>query len=261
MSLLWLVIRQLTQMEAMAAEKKVITKEEWEKRLNDVKIKGSMNKLVIISEARYRRKRRGQKCHFIKPVRWRKRNGECRKKCQVSNIRGLAQTGAWHIVAVRWCDMVLWLLLLLFVMRWCFTGTWRSSFRKTITATPERISHIYLDAYPSTDTVVCFPVMEGVIELSTIEHVLEDFSLIEHIKTSFLNNFHVNDPIKSGTTLKSRNQEDLAYVAFDNNVESIPKIGCKTSPDGSSNAFQANQQLDETFMVERITSGTSQVQS
>lgn len=145
-------------------------------------------------------------------------------------------------------------------------------------------------------TVVCFPVMEGVIELGTTEHVSfhlhlsltnitvllftkiimllklvlrvkvsEDFSLIERIKTSFLNNLHVNDPIKSGTTLKSRNQEDLAYVAFDNNVESFPEIGyeiaSKTSPDGSSNAFQANQPLDETFMVERITSGTSQVQS
>ncbi|XP_047160279.1 transcription factor EGL1-like [Vigna umbellata] len=117
----------------------------------------------------------------------------------------------------------------------------------------------------SIETVVCFPVMEGVIELGTTEHVSEDFSLIERIKTSFLNNFHVNDPIKSGTALKSRNQEDLAYVAFDNNVESIPEIGyeiaSKTSPDGSSNAFQANQPLDETFMVERITSGTSQVQS
>ncbi|QCD85042.1 transcription factor MYC2 [Vigna unguiculata] len=112
-------------------------------------------------------------------------------------------------------------------------------------------------------TVVCFPVMEGVIELGTTEHVSEDFSLIERIKTSFLNNLHVNDPNKSA--LKSRNQEDLAYVAFDDNVESIPEIGydiaSKTSPDGSSNAFQANQPLDETFMVERITSGTSQVQS
>ncbi|XP_014519129.1 glucose-induced degradation protein 8 homolog isoform X2 [Vigna radiata var. radiata] len=47
MSLFWLVIRQLAEIEAMAA-KKVITREEWEKKLNDVKIrKEDMNKLVM----------------------------------------------------------------------------------------------------------------------------------------------------------------------------------------------------------------------
>ncbi|TKY60632.1 Transcription factor GLABRA 3 [Spatholobus suberectus] len=120
----------------------------------------------------------------------------------------------------------------------------------------------------SIETVVCFPFMEGVIELGTTEQVSEDLSLIQQIKTSFLNSLHDNVPNKSGATLKSRNEEDLAYLAFDhnaNNVESIPEVGYDiantTSPNGSSNAFQAIQPLDETFMVERITSGTSQVQS
>ncbi|RDX57773.1 Transcription factor GLABRA 3, partial [Mucuna pruriens] len=117
-------------------------------------------------------------------------------------------------------------------------------------------------------TVVCFPFMEGVIELGITEHVSEDLSLIEGIKTSFLNSLHVNVPNKSGATLKSRNQEDLAYVEFDHNaynVESVPEVGYDiantTSPNSCSNAFQANQPLEETLMVERITSGTSQVQS
>ncbi|KAI3741128.1 hypothetical protein L1987_58795 [Smallanthus sonchifolius] len=48
MSLFWSVIRQLAEIEAMATSKKVITSEEWEKKLNDVKIrKEDMNKLVM----------------------------------------------------------------------------------------------------------------------------------------------------------------------------------------------------------------------
>ncbi|XP_061984133.1 protein GID8 homolog isoform X1 [Populus nigra] len=48
MSLFWIVIRQLAEIEAMATSKKVITREEWEKKLNDVKIrKEDMNKLVM----------------------------------------------------------------------------------------------------------------------------------------------------------------------------------------------------------------------
>ncbi|KAA8519837.1 hypothetical protein F0562_014073 [Nyssa sinensis] len=48
MSLFWSVFRQLAEIEAMATSKKVITREEWEKKLNDVKIrKEDMNKLVM----------------------------------------------------------------------------------------------------------------------------------------------------------------------------------------------------------------------
>ncbi|KAD2047911.1 hypothetical protein E3N88_41952 [Mikania micrantha] len=48
MSLFWPLIRQLAEIEAMATSKKLITREEWEKKLNDVKIqKEDMNKLVM----------------------------------------------------------------------------------------------------------------------------------------------------------------------------------------------------------------------
>ncbi|XP_041024797.1 protein GID8 homolog isoform X1 [Juglans microcarpa x Juglans regia] len=48
MSLFWTVIHQLAEIGAMATSKKVITKEEWEKKLNDVKIrKEDVNKLVM----------------------------------------------------------------------------------------------------------------------------------------------------------------------------------------------------------------------
>lgn len=99
--------------------------------------------------------------------------------------------------------------------------------------------------------------------------VLEDLSLIQRIKTSFLDILHVSDPTKVGATLKSRNGEEVARVAYDHNaynVELIPEvefdiINTTTSPNGSSNALQANQPPDETFMVERINRGTYQVQS
>lgn len=48
MSLLWFVLGQLAEIESMGSSKKIITKEEWEKKLNDVKIrKEDMNKLVM----------------------------------------------------------------------------------------------------------------------------------------------------------------------------------------------------------------------
>ncbi|CBI18750.3 unnamed protein product, partial [Vitis vinifera] len=48
MSLFCIVIRELEEIESMASSKKVITREEWERKLNDVKIrKEDMNKLVM----------------------------------------------------------------------------------------------------------------------------------------------------------------------------------------------------------------------
>lgn len=48
MSLLWIVIRHFSQIEPMATSKKVITREDWGKRLNDVKIrKEDTNRLVM----------------------------------------------------------------------------------------------------------------------------------------------------------------------------------------------------------------------
>lgn len=101
--------------------------------------------------------------------------------------------------------------------------------------------------------------------------VLEDLSLIQQIKTSYLNILNANDPINVETTLISRDDEDVACVAFDDNdynVELIPEVGydiinTTTSPNGSSNALQANQIPDETFILEleKINCVTSQLQS
>ncbi|XP_068639776.1 protein GID8 homolog isoform X1 [Aristolochia californica] len=48
MSLFWFVVGQLASTETMSTSKKVITRDEWERKLNDVKIrKEDMNKLVM----------------------------------------------------------------------------------------------------------------------------------------------------------------------------------------------------------------------
>ncbi|XP_077254094.1 protein GID8 homolog isoform X2 [Tasmannia lanceolata] len=48
MSLLWFVVVQLHSIQTMSTSKKVITRDEWEKKLNNVKIrKEDMNKLVM----------------------------------------------------------------------------------------------------------------------------------------------------------------------------------------------------------------------
>ncbi|XP_015955534.1 transcription factor GLABRA 3 [Arachis duranensis] len=101
----------------------------------------------------------------------------------------------------------------------------------------------------SIQTVVCFPFMDGVIELGTTDYVSEDLSLIQQIRTSFLDILDVGVHNVHGAFNAKQSQEvGGALISI-------------TSPNNSSNAFQANQPPDETFMVERINNGTSQVQS
>lgn len=100
--------------------------------------------------------------------------------------------------------------------------------------------------------------------------VPEDFSLIQRIRTSFLNILDVNVPNKAGgAPLNMRNEENVACVAFDQNaynVKSTEEVGYEvintTSPNSSSDALQqANQPGNEILMVERINGGISQVKS
>ncbi|KAF1874021.1 hypothetical protein Lal_00041462 [Lupinus albus] len=105
-------------------------------------------------------------------------------------------------------------------------------------------------------TVVCFPFMEGVVELGTTDLVQEDLSLIQHIRTSFLNILEVDVPKKTGATLNTRNEEDVACTALDQNaynVKSTAEVGndvINTTSPNISDALQANQAADESLMVE-----------
>ena len=141
--------------------------------------------------------------------------------------------------------------------------------------------------------MVCFPFLDGVIELGTTDlvsflldfnhniavllsatsyislvipklylffvKVSEDQSLIQQIRTSFLDILETNVP----------NKEGVACVAFDHNAHGLkltPEVvGYEliniTSPNSSSNALQANQPADEAFTAERINGSASKVQS
>ncbi|XP_021668380.1 transcription factor GLABRA 3 isoform X2 [Hevea brasiliensis] len=112
----------------------------------------------------------------------------------------------------------------------------------------------------SIQTVVCFPFLRGVVELGVTEMVLEDPSLIQHVKTSFLD---IKCPTVA-TNTSTRSDKELAGAAFDQEVlevKSIPVVACEeldaVSPNDSSN----NQPEEDSFMVEGINGGASQVQS
>ncbi|XP_054808861.1 transcription factor EGL1-like isoform X1 [Prosopis cineraria] len=115
----------------------------------------------------------------------------------------------------------------------------------------------------SIQTVACFPFLEGVVELGTSDLISEDLSLIQRIKTSFLD---VLGASKSGSAFKTRNKKDITSAAFGHSAyyAKLPEVGSavnnKTSPNSLS-AIEANQLADETHVVERVDGGSSLVHS
>nr|DAD18927.1 TPA_asm: hypothetical protein HUJ06_020390 [Nelumbo nucifera] len=156
-------------------------------------------------------------------------------------------------------------------------------------------------------TVVCFPFLGGVVELGVTELVLEDPSIIQNVKTSFL---EFPEPMCSEQSTSSPqnvdNEESLELkhevdntVALDKfnptpECEMEPEIASQTfpqclspcmakedieqdgieeldanicddiksgSPDNGSNECRANQQTEDSFMLDGMNGGTSQVQS
>ncbi|XP_027360621.1 transcription factor EGL1-like [Abrus precatorius] len=95
----------------------------------------------------------------------------------------------------------------------------------------------------SIQTVVCFPFLEGVMELGTIDFVSEDHSLIQWIRSSFLDILDTSVPERSGATFSARNDEGFACVAF------------------NRNALQANRPAQTFTAKGTIGGGASQVQS
>ncbi|XP_057510713.1 transcription factor GLABRA 3-like [Actinidia eriantha] len=112
----------------------------------------------------------------------------------------------------------------------------------------------------SIQTVVCFPFLGGVIELGATEVVLEDPGLIQHIKTSFLD---IPYPIvsKKSNSLSGNARTDKDPIPLDFNAI----VGCEelevSSPNNSTNRFGIDLQAEDSFMVEGLNEGASQVQS
>ncbi|XVF10591.1 hypothetical protein REPUB_Repub07fG0195600 [Reevesia pubescens] len=123
----------------------------------------------------------------------------------------------------------------------------------------------------SIQTVVCFPFPGGVIELGVTDLVLEDLGLIQRIKTSLLDTPHTIASNKSIPVAgRTGNKKDLACPALDPQIldtKLSPLLGCEQlemaspEPDDSSNGFEPNQPAEDSFRIEGINGGTSQVQS
>nr|QEA69212.1 MYC36 [Hevea brasiliensis] len=109
-------------------------------------------------------------------------------------------------------------------------------------------------------TVVCFPFLRGVVELGVTELIMEDPSLIQHVKTSFL---EIPYPIVA-TKTNTRSDKELAGTAFDQEIlehKLIPVAGCDELDAVSLNDSSNNQPEEDSFMFEGINEGASQVQS
>ncbi|KAL6986257.1 endoglucanase 3 [Sarracenia purpurea var. burkii] len=119
-------------------------------------------------------------------------------------------------------------------------------------------------------TVVCFPFLGGVIELGVTELILEDPSLIQQIKTSFLGFPHpIVSTISNSVSGNTRNSKDLVQAKLDQEILDTHLnyvAGCEEllqvySPNNSSNRYGNNPHVEESFMVEGLNEGASQVQS
>ncbi|XP_040990256.1 transcription factor EGL1 isoform X2 [Juglans microcarpa x Juglans regia] len=120
-------------------------------------------------------------------------------------------------------------------------------------------------------TVICFPFLGGVVELGVTESVLEDPSLIQHVKTSFLEIPYStiisrNSMMGAGSTMIDNNpactvlDQDILQNKLISYVGS-EELGINVSPNNSSNGFELSQPAEGSFMVEGINGGASQVQS
>ncbi|KAJ7944931.1 Basic helix-loop-helix transcription factor [Quillaja saponaria] len=102
-------------------------------------------------------------------------------------------------------------------------------------------------------TVVCFPLLGGVIELGVTDLVLEDASLIQYIKTSFCNDLNPEVIKMSRVTLNTGNEKEVDYGAFNYDAfetNTIAEVG-----------YEDNQPEDDSYMDEGKNGGPSQVQS
>ncbi|XP_038679989.1 transcription factor GLABRA 3 isoform X2 [Tripterygium wilfordii] len=120
----------------------------------------------------------------------------------------------------------------------------------------------------SIKTVVCFPFSDGVVELGVTELVSKDPSLIQHIRTSFLD---IPYPMSQKLNLRAANMggQDLGFAILDHDIldmKMIPSVGCEKldldSPSSSSNGNEFdNQKGGDSLMVEEQTVEASQVNS
>lgn len=102
----------------------------------------------------------------------------------------------------------------------------------------------------SIQTVVCFPFLDGVIELGTTDPVLEDPNLIQHVKTYLLES---SDLRRSDPCARDNTEETIMI-----SVEAEEGI---TSLNPNSNGLDPNPQLDDSCIIGELYGVASQIQS
>lgn len=141
----------------------------------------------------------------------------------------------------------------------------------------------------SIQTVVCFPYLGGVVELGVTELVPEDPSLLQHIKASLLD-FSKPDCSEKSSSAPHKSDEDsdqiLANIVdheivdalalenlyspseelkFDqrgiNGLNGLDEEFSMGSADECSKGCEHNHQTEDSFMLEAVNGGASQVQS
>ncbi|CAN1778088.1 Transcription factor GLABRA 3 [Linum perenne] len=99
----------------------------------------------------------------------------------------------------------------------------------------------------SIQTVVCFPILRGVLEIGSTEKVSENYSLIQQIRSLFLDN---PDPLTSEKWIRGQD-EQLEEICMEARL--VPGVECEelgldVSPYDSSN----NGGVEDSFVVEGI---------
>ncbi|KAL4621939.1 hypothetical protein ACB092_06G263200 [Castanea dentata] len=141
----------------------------------------------------------------------------------------------------------------------------------------------------SIQTVICFPYLGGVIELGVTELVSEDPSLLQHIKASLL---ELSKPVCSdkSSSAPHKGDDDRDPMCAKVNHEIVDTLGLENlyspseeikfdqeginelggnireeinmdSPDECSNGCEHNYWTEDSFMLEGMNGGASQVQS
>ncbi|XP_004308377.1 PREDICTED: transcription factor EGL1 [Fragaria vesca subsp. vesca] len=141
----------------------------------------------------------------------------------------------------------------------------------------------------SIQTVVCFPYLGGVVELGVTELVAEDPSLLQHIKASLLDFSKPDCSEKSSSAPHKADDDSDQFLANIVGHEIVDTLGLENlyspsqelkfdqsginglrghdeefsmgSADECSKGCEHNHQTDDSFMLEAVNGGASQVQS
>ncbi|CAI0414496.1 unnamed protein product [Linum tenue] len=108
----------------------------------------------------------------------------------------------------------------------------------------------------SIQTVVCFPVLRGVLEIGSTEKVSEDYRLIQHIRSLFLDN---PDPLTSEKWITEHHDEELDEILLEARlvVPGVNSAELEMAAAAASHNDSSNDEAEEdSFIIEGIDGGS-----